>query len=91
MEKLGPIPNLEQIKQRIRDNVCPYCGSEDREYNEVEIDAKEARQITSCGKCGNHWTDVYIFYKVILSDAPEGQEFRVRMTESDPANLYSER
>jgi hypothetical protein len=89
MEELAPIPNLEQIKKRIQDEVCPYCGAEDTEYHDVEIDAKEARRITSCSRCGNHWTEVYLFYRVILSDAPEGREFRVMMTEIDPATLYS--
>jgi hypothetical protein len=91
MEALTPIPNIDQVKQRIRDKVCPYCGAEDPDYDNVEIDAEEARQITSCSECGRHWTEVYLFYKVILTEAPEGQEFRVMMTEVDPTTLYSKR
>jgi hypothetical protein len=43
----------------------------------VEIDGKEAFQVVDCMSCEQHFTEVYSFRRVILTDHP-GEDFMIR-------------
>ena len=66
------------VTERIKEQKCPYCGAdrEDLDYGNVEIDGKEAYQVVDCMVCEKHFTEVYSFRRVILTDHP-GDDFRV--------------
>ena len=66
------------VKERLRRQKCPYCGVERKDllYGNVEIDGKEAFQEVDCTLCEKHFTEVYSFRKVILTDHP-GEDFRI--------------
>lgn len=40
---------------------CPFCGCEDIEGSQVEIDAGFAFQKISCTKCEKTWIDYYSY------------------------------
>jgi len=65
-------------KERLRDRKCPYCGAytKDLAYDTVENDAKEVFQVVDCTVCEKHFTEVYSFCRVILTDYP-GEDFRI--------------
>ena len=64
------------VIERILNQMCPFCGSdrEDLCYDNVEIDGKEAYQVVDSLVCENHFTEVYCFRGVILTDHP-GDDF----------------
>ena len=66
------------VRERIQGQKCPYCGAERRDlsYGNVEIDGKEVFHVVDCMKCELHFTEVYSFSRVILTDHP-GHDFRV--------------
>jgi hypothetical protein len=66
------------VRERIQHQKCPYCGAEREEldYGNVEIDGKEAYQVVDCMVCERHFTEVYSFWRVILTDHP-GNDFRI--------------
>lgn len=49
---------------------------EELDYGNVEIDGKEAYQVVDCMVCERHFTEVYSFWRVILTDHP-GNDFRI--------------
>jgi len=65
-------------KERLRDQKCPYCGVDKKEmiYSHVENDGKEAFQRIDCAVCEKHFTEVYSFCRVILTDYP-GEGFMI--------------
>jgi hypothetical protein len=71
------------IRKRVQEQRCPYCGAEreDLDYGNVEIDGKEAYQVVDCMICENHFTEVYSFRKVILTDYP-GDDFGIDIDDS---------
>lgn len=40
-------------------DVCPYCGSSDREYVSIKKDGNYEGFISECAKCGCAWIDWY--------------------------------
>ena len=64
------------VKERLQLQKCPYCGAErnDLILGNVEIDGKEAFQAIDCTFCEKHFTEVYSFQRVILTDHP-GEDF----------------
>jgi len=70
--------NKALVIKRILNQMCLYCGAdrEDLSYDNVEIDGKEAYQIVDCMVCEKHFTEVYAFRRVILTDHP-GEGFRI--------------
>ena len=66
------------VRERIQYQKCPYCGAEREElyYGNVEIDGKEAFQVVDCMSCDKHFTEVYCFRRVILTDYP-GDNFDI--------------
>jgi hypothetical protein len=79
------------VRERIQYQKCPYCGAEreDLDYGNVEIDGKEAYQVVDCMICENHFTEVYSFRRVILTDYP-GDDFRIDIDDdsSSPGQKY---
>lgn len=65
-------------RERIQERRCPYCGAgrEHLHYGNVEVDGKEASQVVDCMACERHFTEVYRFQRVILTDEP-GDDFRI--------------
>jgi hypothetical protein len=65
-------------KERLRGRKCPYCGAytKDLAYDNIENDGKEVFQVVSCIACEKHFTEVYSFCRVILTDYP-GEDFRI--------------
>ena len=70
--------NKTMVMERILNQMCPYCGAgrEDLSYDNVEIDGKEAYQVVDCMVCEKHFTEVYAFRGVIMTDHP-GNDFRI--------------
>jgi hypothetical protein len=66
------------VKERIQEQRCPYCGAErgNLDYDTIEIDGNEAAQVVDCLSCERHFTEVYAFRRVILTDYP-GDDFRI--------------
>jgi hypothetical protein len=66
------------VKKRLRDQKCPYCGADrkDLAYENIENDGKEVFQVVDCAACEKHFTEVYSFCRVILTDDPE-EDFRI--------------
>jgi hypothetical protein len=66
------------VMERIQNQICPYCGADriDLSYDNVEIDGQEAHQTVDCMVCEKHFTEVYVFRGVILSNHPRG-DFRI--------------
>ena len=79
------------VRAKVQEQRCPYCGAEreDLDYGNVEIDGKEAYQVVDCMSCENHFTEVYSFRRVILTDYP-GDDFRVDIDDdsSSPGQKY---
>ena len=67
------------VRDRIQKRKCPYCGADtnDLSYGNVEIDGKEAFQVVDCMSCEQHFTEVYSFRRVILTDHP-GEDFMIQ-------------
>ena len=65
-------------KERLRNQKCPYCGAhrKDLSYENIENNGKEVFQVVSCIDCEKHFTEVYSFRRVILTDYP-GEDFRI--------------
>ena len=65
-------------RERLRDRKCPYCGADRKDlvYVNLENDGKEVSQSVDCTVCEKHFTEVYSFYRVILTDYP-GEDFRI--------------
>jgi len=65
-------------KERLRSQKCPYCGTDrkDLAYENIENYGKEVLQVVSCIDCEKHFTEVYSFCRVILTDYP-GEDFRI--------------
>lgn len=70
--------DMTLARGRLRDRKCPYCGADRKNlvYDNVENDGKEVFQVVSCIACEKHFTEVYSFCRVILTDYP-GRDFRV--------------
>jgi len=68
----------ELAKERLRGQKCPYYGTDrkDLAYGDVENDGKEVFQVVSCIDCEKQFTEVYSFFRVILTDYP-GEDFRI--------------
>ncbi len=66
------------VKERVKHQKCPYCGAgkKDLLYGNVETDGKEAFHVVDCTLCEKHFTEVYSFRRVILTDHP-GEDFRI--------------
>ena len=66
------------VKERVKHQKCPYCGAERKELlcGNAEIDGKEAYHVVDCTLCEKHFTEVYSFCRVILTDHP-GEDFRI--------------
>jgi len=69
-------------KERLRDRKCPYCGTytKDLAYDNFENDGKEVSQGVACTACEKHFTEVYSFCRVILTDYP-GEDFRIDLND----------
>ena len=71
--------DMALAKERFEARKCPYCGA-DRKYLErvdVEIDPmKEVSHVIDCTACEKHFTEIYSFNRVILTDHP-GEDFRI--------------
>lgn len=67
-------------KERLQNQKCPYCGAErkDLAHGDVENDGNEIFQVIDCIACEKHFTEVYSFYRVILTDNP-GKDFRIEL------------
>jgi hypothetical protein len=80
MEKNDSVIDKTLLLARIQEQKCPYCGAEreDLDYGNVEIDGKEAYQVVDCMACEKHFTEVYTFKRVILTDHP-GDDFNVEL------------
>jgi transcriptional regulator NrdR family protein len=72
-------------KERLRSQKCPYCGADrkDLAHGNIENDGNEVFQVIDCIACKKHFTEVYSFYRVILTDDP-GKDFRI-----DFNNIYA--
>jgi uncharacterized Zn-finger protein len=70
--------DMALAKERLRSQKCPYCGADRRylAYGNVENDGKEVSQSVDCAVCEKHFTEVYSFCRVILTDYP-GEDFRI--------------
>jgi len=70
--------DMALAKERLRSRKCPYCGVDrkDLAYGDVENDGKEVSQGVDCTACEKHFTEVYSFCRVILTDYP-GEDFRI--------------
>lgn len=70
------------FERRIQQYRCPYCGveRENLAYGNIEIDGKEAFQVVDCMSCERHFTEVYAFQRVILTDHP-GDDFIIDFKE----------
>ena len=66
------------VRERVQEQRCPYCGAEreDLYYRDVEIDGKDAYQAVDCMACEGHFTEIYSFRSVILTEYP-GDDFRI--------------
>ena len=78
----------KQIRKRITNQECPYCGSGDTEEGKAVSDGKEFRQIMFCDACDRSWTEFYEFKKVIL-DNDEGFFMDEDFSGNDPARSGS--
>jgi transcription elongation factor Elf1 len=77
-EKNDWVMDRALVRERLKEQKCPYCGAEREglDYGTVEIDGKEAHQVVDCMNCERHFTEVYAFKRVILTDYP-GDDFRI--------------
>ncbi|MGA8180085.1 MAG: hypothetical protein WB792_08495 [Desulfobacterales bacterium] len=68
--------------ERLRNQKCPYCGADKKDlaHGSFENDGKEVFQTVDCIACEKHFTEVYSFYRVILTDNP-GKDFRINFNE----------
>ena len=68
-------------KERLRGRKCPYCGADrkDLAYGSIENDGKEVFQGVDCNDCEKHFTEVYSFRSVILTDHPV-EDFKIDFT-----------
>ncbi len=66
------------VNERIKHQKCPYCGAvrKDLVDSNVEIDGKESYHVVDCTLCEKHFTEVYSFCSVILTDHP-GEDFKI--------------
>ena len=71
-----------QIIERIKSEYCPYCGSSKTYDGNQEVNRKEVRQVMYCEDCDYHWTEVFKFHKVILTDMPEDEDFIFEVKEN---------
>lgn len=69
-------------KERLKIQNCPYCGAErkDLAYGDIENNGKEVFQVVDCTACEKHFTEVYAFHRVILTDYA-GDDFRIDLNE----------
>ena len=56
------------VRERIKSRQCPYCGSVDIAYDNVEVDDTQAVQSASCYGCDKEWNEIYNFAGVQLKD-----------------------
>jgi transcriptional regulator NrdR family protein len=65
-------------KERLQSQKCPYCGADrkDLAHGNIENDGREVFQVVACDACEKHFTEVYSFRRVILTDYP-GDDFRI--------------
>ena len=65
-------------KERLRVQKCPYCRADRKDLasSNIENDGKEIFQVVDCFACEKHFTEVYSFCRVILTDYP-GEDFRI--------------
>jgi transcriptional regulator NrdR family protein len=70
--------DMALAKERLRDRKCPYCGADRKNlvYVNLENDGKEVSQSVDCTACEKHFTEVYSFHRVIITDYP-GEDFRI--------------
>ena len=69
-------------KERLRSQKCPYCGADRKDLasDNVKNDGKEVFQGIDCTVCEKHFTEVYSFCRVILTDYP-GEDFRIKFSD----------
>ncbi len=65
---------------------CPKCGSENLEYDCLEIDASEVWQPAKCLSCGFRWLEVYTFSHNESSDG-EKLDFKGDVIKNDIITL----
>ena len=70
--------DMALAEERLRSRKCPYCGADrnDLVYGNVENDVKEVCQVVDCTLCEKHFSEMYSFCRVILTDYP-GEDFRI--------------
>lgn len=64
----------DKMKKYIADGgvACPFCGCEDLEGNQVEIDANVAWQKVACALCEEEWIDYYNLDYVAVENKKTG-------------------
>lgn len=55
-----PLTSREYVKRTASDHSeCPWCGSEELEWDEITVDGNFVKQEVSCYACKKEWYDVY--------------------------------
>lgn len=61
LEKRMPLTNKEYVKRTTEELEweCPWCGSEELEWDEITVDGNFVTQEVRCCSCNKQWYDVY--------------------------------
>lgn len=62
------------------DTGCPYCGSQDVDYDTIEVEGLSAYQRASCGGCNAVWADSYLLTGIVPLEIPS----LVEITQEQP-------
>jgi transposase-like protein len=57
-------PLTSEMAGRVADSKCPFCGSGDVSYDNIDVDGDWAVQHASCPGCEESWGEEYKFSHV---------------------------
>lgn len=70
--KIKELPDYDTGLSRCKKNICPACGSDQVEVQEVEIMAGSAAQDVSCAECPAEWREYYTMTEFSFYGQAEG-------------------
>lgn len=67
---------------------CPFCGSEDVSYDNIEVDGSRVYQRVDCMSCRQGWHDGYTQDSVMFEDPQTEEDFYYAQEAEPPATPF---